>query len=91
MPSSALTEWQTLRMSRLADFELDCNSLVAAHHAVPDRAQEYIRSYTVLLCAEFQGFCRDLHGECADLIAAPAAVGVRVLLRSQYGFGRSLD
>lgn len=45
-------------------------------------AQEYIRAYAVLLSSEFQGFCRDLHDECAErLVDSVIPLTLRSVLR----------
>jgi hypothetical protein len=92
MPSNALLAWQTARTPRLANLEADCLHLVALHPAAPDRVREYIRAFAVLLGAEFQGFCRELHTESTDaLVAAVVPVALKLLLRSQCLHGRKLD
>jgi hypothetical protein len=79
-------------MIRLQEVEADCLHLEALHAAVPDRAQQYIRAYAVLLSSEFQGFCRDLHTECADrLVDSVAPPPLRATLRTQCLFGRKLE
>jgi hypothetical protein len=92
MPSDALLDWQTDRIPRLQNVEVDCLHLEALHVASPDRVQEYIRSYAVLLSSEFQGFCRDLHSECADrLVDSVNPAALRAVLWSQCNYGRKLD
>jgi hypothetical protein len=92
MPSDALLAWRTDRIPRLQNVEADCLHLEVLHAAAPDRVQEYIRAYAVLLCSEFQGFCRDLHSECADrLVDSVNPVALRAVLRSQCVYGRKLD
>jgi hypothetical protein len=92
MPSDALLAWQNDRLPRLVNVEADCLHLQALHVAAPDRVQEFIRSYAVLLSSEFQGFCRDLHDECADkLVASVAPVPLQDVLRWQCGYGRKLE
>ena len=68
MSSFALQAWQQTR-SRQLD-ELD-----AAHGAVgghgPGRRSATLQlnhAYAVVLASQFQGFCRDLHSECADVV-----------------------
>lgn len=91
MPSDALHDWQTDRLPRLRNVEVDCLYLEALHAADPQRVQEFIRSYAVLLSSEFQGFCRDLHSECADrLVDAITPVGLQTVLRLQCMYGRKL-
>src|SRR5438094_675447 len=83
MPSDALLAWQTDRIPRLQNVEADCLHLEALHAANPNRVQEYIRSYAVLLSSEFQGFCRDLHDESTTkLVATVNPITLRGVLRS---------
>jgi hypothetical protein len=92
MPSDALLAWQIDRIPRLQNIEADCVHLQTLHAAAPDRVQEYIRSYAVLLSSEFQGFCRDLHTECADkLVDSVSSIALRAILRAQCVYGRKLD
>src|SRR5438874_3427598 len=92
MPSNALLAWKADRITRLQHVEADCLHLETLHAASPDRVQEYIRSYAVLLSSEFQGFCRDLHNEGADrLVDAINPALLRRVLRSQCSYGRQLD
>jgi hypothetical protein len=69
MPSVALQEWQGTRAGQLD--ELD-----AAHGAVggtgPGRRYatgQLNHAYAVAVASQFQGFCRDLHTESADVVA----------------------
>jgi hypothetical protein len=79
-------------MIRLQNVESDCLHLEGLHAAAPNRVQEYIRAYAVLLSAEFQGFCRELHDECTDkLVASVKPVPLQDVLRSQCIYGRKLD
>jgi hypothetical protein len=91
MPSDPLLAWQNDRMPRLQKVEADCLHLEAMHAADPARVQEYIRSFAVLLCSEFQGFCRDLHDESANkFVAAVVPAPLKDVLRSQCVYGRKL-
>lgn len=92
MPSDALLAWQNDRVPRLLNVEADCLHLQALHAATPDRVQEYIRAYAVLLSSEFQGFCRKLHDECADkLVVSVAPAPLQEVLRLQCQYGRKLE
>jgi hypothetical protein len=92
MPSDSLVTWQTERMIRLQNIEADCLHLEAMHTATPDRVQEYVRAYGVLLSSEFQGFCRDLHSECSEIIVSTVVpLALRAALRVQCYHGRKLD
>lgn len=66
MPSDSLLAWRTTRQAALEELE-------AAHRSIggpgPGRryaTQQINHAYAVLLSSQFQGFCRDLHTECAD-------------------------
>jgi hypothetical protein len=48
-----------------------------------DLEEENIRGYILLLSAHFQGFCRDLYSECAQLLAATVGLPVRSLFQEQ--------
>lgn len=92
MPSDAPLAWRSARMPGLQNVEADCLHLEALHSADPGRVQEYIRSYVVLLCAEFQGFCRALHDECAEkFVDSVTPVSLQDVLRSQCVHRRKLD
>lgn len=91
MPSAAYESWKTTRAAALDEVE-------AAHAAVggtgPGRrhaTRQLNRAYILLLAAEFQGFCRKLHDECAAIIASASPAGVRELVLENLGFGRQLD
>lgn len=92
MPSRALDKWHTDRAACLDEIE-------AAHRSVggtgPGRrfaTREINHAYTLLLSAQFQGFCRDLHTEAADLIAKfLPQVPYQNLLRGELYTNRKLD
>jgi len=69
MPSTAFIRWFSSRATALDELE-------AAHQAVggsgPGRrfaTQQINHAYAVLLSAQFQGFCRDIHSEAVDHLA----------------------
>lgn len=64
MPSASLENWKTTRRTAL-------DEIVSAHRSVggSGRGRRYAtqqinHAFAVLLSAQFQGFCRDLHSEC---------------------------
>ena len=63
MPSRSLLRWQTDRVPRL-------NALSAQIATAPPSTltDENLRAYVAMLSAHFQGFCRDLYSEGAQLI-----------------------
>jgi hypothetical protein len=91
MPSNSLLQWQGVRAAVLDEIE-------AAHAEVGGIArgrryatQQINRAYAVLLSSEFQGFCRDLHSECVDLVVAITPIATRGVIQTQFLWGRSLD
>jgi hypothetical protein len=93
MPSLALSHWFAERSAALVD------EIENAHHSVggtgPGRryaTQQINQAYAVLLSSQFQGFCRDLHTECADCVVRPVApADLRIMLRAGLLFGRRVD
>jgi hypothetical protein len=92
MPSVSWNEWNTTRAAELDEIE-------AAHAAVggtgPGRryATEQINhAYAVLLAAQFQGFCRDLHSECVErVVGVVAPPGLQPMVRLAFLLNRSLE
>jgi hypothetical protein len=89
MASRALAIWESTQ-------QVELDRLDAAHLAVcragPGRrppAQHVVDAYIVLLAAHFQQFCRDLHTEAVDAVAA-STPHVR-LIEAALLRGRQLD
>jgi hypothetical protein len=45
----------------------------------------------MLVCGHFQGFCRDLYTECAQVCAAAVPVGLRTAVQAQFAAGLKLN
>ncbi len=78
-------------MPRLREVDLQC---AACSVAVPSNVpliDENQRGYVVLLSAHFQGFCRDLCTEAAQLIASRVRPTLRLLIQQQFTSHRKLD
>jgi hypothetical protein len=91
MPSAAYRRWATTRTGLL-------NEIEQAHAAVggtgPGRryaTQQINHAYVLLLAAEFQGFCRELHDECVDVVVGTVAPELQKMLRVSLRFARQLD
>src|SRR4051794_8105098 len=92
MPSNSLRLWRSVRRQELDNVE-------AAHLSIggrgPGRRYATLQlnySYTLLLSANFQGFCRDLHTEAAESAAlsmSPTSLQ-RIVLRL-FTLNRKLD
>lgn len=91
MPSAALRQWQNDRTPRLREIDAQCAAsllLVPPNHHLAD---ENLRGYVVLLSAHFQGYCRDLYTEAAQVIASKVRPTLQVLIQDQFSAHRKLD
>ncbi len=93
MPSIADEDWRSSRAKAL-------NEIASGHAAVSGtrrgrrfNTQQFNQAYAVLLAAQFQGFCRDLHSECVDHLigAILAPPDVLPLVRDEFTRDRRLD
>jgi hypothetical protein len=92
MPSRFLQSWRTTRAAALDEVE-------NAHRMVggvgPGRryaTQQINHAYAMLLSSQFQGFCRDLHSECIDLLVrAITPAIVQPYIYTEFMLGRKLD
>jgi hypothetical protein len=91
MPSNSLIKWRAERTAAL-------NEIVNAHATIGGtaRGRRYATrqinyAYAALLSSHFQGFCRDLHSECIDHIAAAAPAQFQGFLQREFTWNRSLD
>jgi hypothetical protein len=92
MPSTSLRCWSVERGARLADIENAHRSVRGSGPGARAAAQQINQAYAVLLSAQFQGFCRDLHSECADYLVLPVPdPDLRGVLRNNLVFGRRID
>src|SRR3982751_6388406 len=92
MPSLSLQRWFTERVVALDDIETAHRSVRGSASGARAATQQINQAYAVLLAAQFQGFCRDLHSECADHLVSPVAdPDLRELLRDNLLFGRKID
>lgn len=92
MPSTALEDWKTARV-------LELDQVEEAHRAVggSGRGRRYAtlqvnHAYCMLLASQFQGFCRDLHTECATfLVDNVRPTSIRPVLLAEFTIHRQLD
>lgn len=92
MPSNSLLRWQS--DGRRALDEMD-----AAHRAVGrvgpgarHAGQQVNQAYVLLLSAQFQRFCRDLHSECVEnLTVGIQPLPLMIIVQRQLMTGRKLD
>src|SRR4051812_14118813 len=91
MPSVSLRQWQTDRMPRLQQVDVQCAGSLAAPIPNPHLIDENLRGYVLLLSAHFQGFCRDLHTEAAQVIASKVRLRLQPLIQDHFYAHRALD
>jgi hypothetical protein len=77
-------------MPRLAAVDGHCAAVFAAPPYTL-LAEESLRGYVTLLSAHFQGFCRDLYTESAQVVASKARPSLRALTQSQFTTALKVD
>ncbi len=70
MPSVSLTIWSNKRCRVLDEIEDAHQSIGGAGRGRRFATLQVNYAYTMLLSSQFQAFCRDLHSECANAMAA---------------------
>jgi hypothetical protein len=91
MPSASLLRWRNDRMPRLAEIDGQCAACLALLPPRPNLVEESLRGYVMLLSAHFQGFCRDLYAECAQIMVSRVRPTLRVLMQTQFTAHRALE
>jgi hypothetical protein len=92
MPSLAFQSWQTTRAALLDEIESAHRSVGGTGPGRRTATQQLNFAYSVLLSSHFQGFCRDLHTECADfLVRAITPAALRATIREEWRRNRKLD
>lgn len=91
MPSASLLHWQNSRVPNLAHIDAQCAACVAAVPPNSSLIDENLRGYVLLLSAHFQGFCRDLYTEAAQVVVSRVRVRLRSLIAEQFTAYRKLD
>jgi hypothetical protein len=91
MPSVSLLQWRNDRTPRLTEVEAQCAASLVLAPPKPNLVEENLRGYVLLLSAHFQGFCRDLYTECAQIVVSRVRPTLRVLIRAQFTAQRKLD
>lgn len=92
MSSRALRNWQTRSRKVLDEVEAAHAVLGGGRGARAFARQQINQAYVVLLSSQFQRFCRDLHSDAVDYLAAqPALAAVAPLLKASLTQSRRLD
>jgi hypothetical protein len=92
MPSRALRNWQT-RSRKVLDEVEAAHAVVGGGRGARSFARQQVnQAYVVLLSSQFQRFCRDLHTDAVDFLAAQGAFArLAPLLKASLSQGRRLD
>ena len=91
MPSVSHQVWPTDRMLRLQEIDTQFGTSLALAPPNPRLSEENLRGYIVLLSAHFQGFCRDLYTESAQIVAATLPFPLQVVAQTQFTASLALD
>jgi hypothetical protein len=67
--SFALQAWQGTRSGQLDELSLAHSAVGGAGPGRRYATRQLNHAYVVAIASQFQGFCRDLHSECADVVA----------------------
>src|SRR5437667_2665396 len=92
MPSVSLLAWRTVRRAALNEVEAAHRSVGGTGRGRRYTTQQINQAYAVLLSSQFQGFCRDLHTECARLVVRSLpSPDLQVMFRVSLLLNRKLD
>jgi hypothetical protein len=92
MPSRALHFWLRDRSRALGEIEQAHRSVGVAGPGRRYATQQINHAYAVLLSAQFQGFCRDLHDESADrLVQSTTPANLWDTFKAALVWNRRLD
>ncbi len=92
MPSVALQTWTTARALALDEIEHAHRSVGGTGPGRRYATQHLNQAYAVLLAAQFQAFCRDLHTESVDsLVTGVAIPAFQDRLHAELLWNRKLD
>jgi hypothetical protein len=87
-----LRRWRTNRLEALNEIEAAHRSVGGTGRGRRYATQQINQAYAVLLSSQFQGYCRDLHSECADyLVQAITPAPLRTACRDAIVQNRKLN
>jgi hypothetical protein len=91
MPSLSLRQWQTQRRRSLDDLSATHRLIGGANRGRRWATGHINQAYVLAISSQFQGFCRDLHTECADHLANAAGASFQPILHRLLIEHRKLD
>ena len=91
MPSVAHQNWFSTRAARLDEVEQAHTAVRGSGSSRKYATQQLNHAYTVLLAAEFQGVCRELHSEAVVALLAAMPTAVQKIVAEEFTWNRQLD
>ena len=91
MSSIAHQIWFSARAARLDEVELAHTAVRGTGSSRRYATQQLNHAYTVLLAAEFQGVCRELHSEAVVALLAAMPKAVQKIVAEEFTWNRQLD
>ena len=92
MSSKAYQEWIETRSKALDEMAQAHTAVGGIQRGRRYATQQINQSYAVLIAAQFQGFCRDLHSECVDsLVVNLVPASTHSLMTIEFTWNRQLD
>jgi len=84
MPSASLLSWRNERLRRLGEVDAQCAASLRRAPPRPALVEENLRGCVLLLSAHFQGFCRDLYTESAQMVVSKLRARLQLLIQVQF-------
>ena len=91
MSSASLQNWRSVRRSSLDDMERAHRSVGGSGPGRRHATEQINYAYAIILSSQFQGYCRDLHSECANDLVQSVAGPLRTTLLAALVKNRKLD
>ena len=91
MSSKSLHAWRNERQAALDELEAAHRSIGGTGRGRRSATQQINQAYAVLLSSQFQGFCRDLHVECAAPFLSGLPAPLQPAIRELLTDNRKLD
>jgi hypothetical protein len=91
MPSASLARWHAERLPRVRAVDAEVTASLARTPPDPDLTDELLRAAVVALSAHFQGFCRDLYLEAAQVVVSKVRLSLQNVFQDQFRAHRQLD
>lgn len=90
MPSHAYRRWATTRARALDEIEQAHAALGGTGPGRRYATQQVNQAYAVLLAAQFQGYCRNLHSESVDALVAGLPPLLQPIIQTEFTWNRQL-